>query len=418
MHDTDTPDSDALVIGAGPAGASVAIRLARSGWRVVLVEQCEYPRQKVCGESISAGNLALLDELGIGPEFERLAGEELRDVGWMSGTATRGGAFPPCMEGTHRFGRAIGRDVFDSLLLERARAVGVRILQPAKVRSVGGSLGQFECRIAQKHEAIESVSAAIVIDAHGSWELAPSFDSAAGAARVRVSRRPSDLFAFKARFQGAKLPSRLLSVLAFKGGYGGIVVADGGQTTLACCIRRDALRGLRSLEPRLPAGITVEALLRHSCLGVRQALKHAHRDESWLSVGPIRPGIHLDAPLGVFRVGNAGGESHPLIGEGISMALQSAKLLSGALTQQPVAALDERRAALLQQHYARAWNQQFGPRLRLASLYAHVAMRPILAASISGLLRHWPRLLTEAARFAGKARAFDQCPIDKTQGTS
>ncbi len=76
------------MIGAGPAGACAAILLARAGWRVVLVEQHSYPRQKVCGECIGAGNLALIDRLGIGTEFRRLAGTDLRRVGWMSGDTT------------------------------------------------------------------------------------------------------------------------------------------------------------------------------------------------------------------------------------------------------------------------------------------------------------------------------------------
>lgn len=405
-------DTDALVIGAGPAGASVSIRLAQVGWRVVLVEQHEYPRQKVCGECISAGNLSLIDDLGIGLEFRRVAGAELREVGWMSSTATVLGAFPAAT-GPDRFGRALGRDVFDSLLLERARALGVRILQPAKVRVLGGTLGDFECRIEERNSALAVartltrttvVSASIIIDAHGSWEALPRFAGLGGAKRGRSSRRACDLFAFKARFHGAALAPGLLPVLAFEGGYGGMVVADGGQTTLACCIRRDALEIARAGRPQVAAGVAIEARLRRSCIGVREALQHARRDGSWLSVGPIRPGIRLNSPRGVFRVGNAAGESHPLIGEGISMALQSAQLLAAELIQQPVSAIDERRAALLQRDYRRAWNRQFASRLRLAALYAHIAMRPMLFVPASRLLRRWPQLLTAAARFAGKAR--------------
>jgi 2-polyprenyl-6-methoxyphenol hydroxylase-like FAD-dependent oxidoreductase len=252
--------------------------------------------------------------------------------------------------------------------------------------------------------SVSVLSAAIIIDAHGSWEASPGYDVGGGAETGRVSRHASDLFAFKARFRGAALAPDLLSVLAFPGGYGGIVVADGGNTTLACCVRRDVLRNLRAVEPGRPAGLAVEALLTRSCEGVRLILRHAQRDGAWLSVGPIRPGIRLDAPLGVFRVGNAAGESHPLIGEGISMALQSAKLLADELTREALAGIDAHRASSLQLHYGHAWRKHFAPRLRLASLYANVAMRPRLAARLSGLLGHWPGLLTEAARFAGKAR--------------
>jgi len=59
-----TRRADALVIGAGPAGAAIAILLARAGWEVILVEQDPYPRGKVCGECIAAGSLSLLDEAG------------------------------------------------------------------------------------------------------------------------------------------------------------------------------------------------------------------------------------------------------------------------------------------------------------------------------------------------------------------
>ena len=63
-----TRDADALIIGAGPAGAATAILLAQAGWQVILVEQHAYPRQKVCGECLTAGGLALLDELGVGAQ--------------------------------------------------------------------------------------------------------------------------------------------------------------------------------------------------------------------------------------------------------------------------------------------------------------------------------------------------------------
>lgn len=397
-------DTDALVIGGGPAGAASAILLAKAGWRVVLVEQHAYPRQKVCGECIAAGNLELIDELGIGEKFQKLAGAELRQVGWMGARRTIIAKFPACSTGRYQYGRALGRDVFDSLLLEQARSLGVRVMQPAKVRAVMGEVGQFECDIEERFRASGKVTAAIIVDAHGSWEMGPSFNLRHSDNRdvTRVPQHAADLFAFKARFQGATLAPQLLSVFALKGGYGGIVVAD-GSTTLACCIRRDALRACRA-KTDTPAGIAVEALLRDSCLGIREGLRGAERCGSWISVGPLRPGIRLVAQSGVFRVGNSAGETHPLIGEGITMALQSAKLLATILIQEPVAVLDADRALILHRRYAQAWTLNFAPRLQLASAYAHIAMRPSFALPMAAVLRHWPALLTHGARFAGKAR--------------
>src|SRR6476469_4903267 len=45
--------SDVIVAGAGPAGATAALRLARAGVRVLLVERYPLPRQKPCGGGIS-----------------------------------------------------------------------------------------------------------------------------------------------------------------------------------------------------------------------------------------------------------------------------------------------------------------------------------------------------------------------------
>lgn len=406
--------ADALVIGAGPAGTSTAIWLANAGWEVVLVEQHCYPRRKVCGGCIAAGNLGLLDELGIGPAFQRMAGPQLRWVGWMSAAATIVADLPPCKDGAYPFGRALGRDQLDELLLLRARSLGVTVLQPAKVRTIRGEPARFECEIESMPDGVHygrpgsrtkrTVRARVVVDAHGSWEPGPKLAAGGVFAAAQSPRRNSDLFAFKATFLDAALAPGVLPVLAIKGGYGGIVVSDRGRTTVACCVRRDTLRAFRALAPSAQAGESVEAYLRHSCRGISEALVGARRDGSWLSVGPLRPGIRIDAADGLFRVGNAAGETHPLIGEGISMALQSAALLANSLTQQPASAIDARLASHLQYRYATAWRTEFASRIRLAAAYAHLAMRPALASPMRSMLRRWPPLLTMAARLAGKAR--------------
>jgi flavin-dependent dehydrogenase len=248
-----------------------------------------------------------------------------------------------------------------------------------------------------------TLRAAVVVDAHGSWERGPVFSHGVDACGGRAPNRDSDLFAFKANFRQTSLAPGFLPVLALRGGYGGMVVGDDGRTTLACCIRRDALGTSRVLAPGASAGTAVEEFLRRSCAGVRAVLRHAHRDGPWLSTGPLRTGIRVDTFEGAFRVGNAAGESHPLIGEGISMALQSSALLAATLTAHPVGTMTPDRALRLHRSYAAAWRRSFAPRLRLAAVYAHVAMRPALATPARSLLRRWPALLRGGARLAGKA---------------
>jgi len=410
-------DADALVIGAGPAGASTAILLKMAGWRVVLIEKSTYPRQKVCGECLSAASLALLDQLGVGTAVRDRAGPELHQVGWMSGDSTLITKLPPCTDGPYRYGRALGRDQLDAILVNRAIELGVNLIQPGKVRSVKGELGDFECEItlsaqdsAQPGRLQESVMrrVPIVVDAHGSWESEPDDGSRITS---RMPRRGSDLFGFKASFVDASMPQGLLPVLSFRGGYGGLVMAEGRRLTLAGCIRRDTLAGWRGHLPGMSAGAAFEQCLRASCRGVRETLAGALRSEPWLSVGPLRPQIRLRKPGRLFPVGNAAGETHPLIGEGMSMALQSAFLLAGCLIEQPARAIDASRALEIHRAYRFAWRHAFALRLRLAAIFAHVAMRPVLSLPVTRLLANCPQLLTAAAHLAGKARK----PVDQSR---
>ena len=393
---------DAVIIGGGPAGSSAAIMLARGGWSVALIEKQNFPRRKVCGECIAASNLPLLAALGIGPLFEQAAGPELRQVALMHGANTVVADLPAATHEKYLWGRALGRETLDTLLIEQARLSGVHVMQPWSALRIQGSAGNWRCDIRATDTAtLLTLRALVLIDAHGSWEPLP----AARAHRSRV-HRASDLLAFKANFRQAGLQQGLLPVLAFSGGYGGIVRADGGITTLACCIRRDQLEASRRTSPGLSAGEVIEMLLKEQCAGVKTALQGATREGTWLGAGPLDTGIHLRQGDDMFRIGNAAGEAHPIIGEGMSMALQSAWLLCAQLRHgAPGPGLaDPVWQRELARIYAAQWRLAFAPRLRLAAVFAHVAMRPVLAKPILALVQRWPALLTLLARWGGKTR--------------
>lgn len=406
---------DALIIGAGPAGSTAASLLARAGWSVALIEKQGFPRRKVCGECIAASNLPLLDALGLGPAFEAAAGPELRQVALLRGDGAVLADLPAATHEKYRWGRALARETLDTLLLEQARLHGARVLQPCSVQTITGAPGDWQCEV----RAIDSATplrlrAALLIDAHGSWEAPPWAPT-----RQQRAHRANDLLAFKANFRGAQLAPGLLPVLAFDGGYGGMVLAGAGLSTVACCILRDRLDAWRRDAPGLRAGEVVEAGLGRECAGVRSALRDACRDGPWLAAGPLAPGLRLRADDALFRIGNAAGEAHPILGEGISMALQSAWLLCAQLLADahprearhgPLGAAWQGEVA---QRYAAQWRRQFMPRLRLAAVFAQLAMRPASAAPLMALLRAWPALLTRGARWGGKtACAADQATIN------
>jgi len=375
----------------------------------MLVEQQSYPRQKVCGECMSAGSLVMLDALGIGAAVRERAGPELRELAWMRAGDTIIADLPPCTAGPYAFGRALGRDQLDALLVERARGLGVELRQPAKLKAVRAHAAGFDCFISATGDGAageRAVSTPIVVDAHGSWEAEPlRIDARGGRPRAAPRRSRKDLFGFKASFQGSALRPGLLPVLSFAGGYGGLVQAEDGRLTLACCIRRDVLRACRARAPGLGAGVAVERYLRASCRGVDAAVACARRSGPWYCVGPLRPGFHGADPAGPLCVGNAAGETHPLIGEGITMALHSAFLLARELTRRSPVDFDVDARRDIGRRYAAAWRATFGRRLRFAAVYAQLAMRPALSRPAAAVLRRWPGALTDAARWAGKAGA-------------
>ncbi|PBC11276.1 NAD(P)/FAD-dependent oxidoreductase [Mesorhizobium sp. WSM3859] len=396
---------DAIVIGAGPAGTSAALALIRRGWAVAIVERNVFPRRKVCGEYISASNLALLERLEIGDAWRAEAGPEIRRVGLFSGDTSVEAPMPRSGPAAgNGFGRALGRDVLDSLLLNAARSAGAEVFQPCRATAIERDGACQAVRIqagaANSRDEAAILRAPVIVAAHGSWEPGPL------PSHFAKKSHPSDLLGFKAHFSGSTLPPDLMPLLTFPGGYGGMVLADHGRMSLSCCIRRDVLARLRGSHARergsqISAAETIEHHIVARCRGAREALAQAHLDSPWLAAGPIRPGIRPGYAADIFRVGNAAGESHPIIAEGISMALQSGWLLAMELSE---AASGQRGREAAGRRYEAAWRELFSTRIHAADAIARLAVGTGGAALMEAVVRNFPRALTLGARLSGKTK--------------
>jgi flavin-dependent dehydrogenase len=386
---------DALIFGGGPAGSTAALLLAKLGWSVALLERREFPRSKVCGEYLSGTNRPLLAALGILDEFDSLAGPEVRRVGLFAGQHQHMADLPRPLSGC---GRALSRRTLDMHLLDAARTAGAAIHQPCQAESLHRHGDKWLCS-ARDGQSWQSPT---VIAAHGSWD--------AGSLPTQPPRgvpRPSDLFGFKAHFRNAQLPLDLMPLLSFPGGYGGMVWSSDGCLSVSCCIRRDALTRMREQYSR-DAGEAVETHLRRTCRGVADALSGARMAEHWLAAGPIRPGMRLNWPSGIFAVGNAAGEAHPVVAEGISMAMQSAWLLTRRLEYWRHAGSRTDSLPSVAEQYAADWRAAFARRLRASAAIAHWAMSPMAMAISAPVVGMFPPLLTWGARASGKSKSIVQ----------
>jgi flavin-dependent dehydrogenase len=383
---------DALVVGAGPAGSTAALLLARAGWSVAIVEKTAFPRRKVCGEFISATTWPLLEALGVAQELHAHAGPAVQRVGLFAADTTIDAPMPRVCA-AHAWGRAVERALLDAALLRRARDCGAQVWQPWAAERLRGETGDFALDVASAADrSTATLHARLVIAAHGSWER--------GALPTQLRRPPardSDLFGFKAHFTGSRLPGGLMPLVLFPGGYGGMVHSGRGRASFSCCIRRDALAASRGRRPGLAAGEAVIAHVTEACRGVREALDRATLAGPWLSAGPIRPGIRAPARNGLFTIGNAAGEAHPLVAEGISMAIQSAWLLCEALLGAPARA---------HTGYPHRWRRHFAGRVRAASLFAALTTSPHTAAASVSLMKRVPAILTWGARWSGKTHTL------------
>ena len=153
---------DALVVGAGPAGVAAAVTLARADRQVTLVDKARFPRDKICGDGLTAGALRLLEGLGLDPAG--VASWLPVDDVVVRGPAGHEVTFPlPRGRGTYA---AVARRAdLDAALVEVAQAAGVKVMEGHECTAVA----EHDDRVVVGVEGVGDLEVGFVVAADGMW---------------------------------------------------------------------------------------------------------------------------------------------------------------------------------------------------------------------------------------------------------
>src|SRR5689334_20098902 len=120
------PRPRVVMAGAGPAGSSVAIRLAKLGFEITLIERERFPRPKLCGEFISPECLAHFTELGVLDQMMSAGGDEISETRFFE-SGGRSVTVPSRWFGHGEFALSLSRASMDKILLDEAKRIGVSV---------------------------------------------------------------------------------------------------------------------------------------------------------------------------------------------------------------------------------------------------------------------------------------------------
>lgn len=288
---------DAVVIGAGPAGAVAAHQLAARGRGVLLLERGPWPRPKVCGGCLSARGIDHLRRARLAPVAERWRGTPIDRLRLSAGGCTAVVGLPR--------GAAVDRRRFDAALVDAAVAAGATFCPEAStaVSAPGRVVASWD---GERHAITARV--VLVADGLGGRALSglPGFDW-----RVKPAARMG-LGAVVDAGQATIAPGEI-AMACGRMGYVGAVRLDDGSLDIAAAVEPDAIRAAGS-----PAA-ALGAIWRDA--GVDPPVEAAA--VAWRGT-PALTRTRAAAGERLLVIGDAAGYVEPFTGEGMTWAIASA----------------------------------------------------------------------------------------------
>lgn len=302
--------ADVIVIGAGVAGTSCALQLAKQGHQTILLDRQAFPRHKTCGEFMSPETREMLNDLGV----ERLVQEvnpTIMDHAKI--VMPHGGEITAPLPGQ---ATGISRYELDRLLHEKAISMGVEIVTGITVTNIhkhGEHL--YEVNTKQGKESVR-YEARVVIGAYGTKR--PQ-----GVGSPEGYRDDTVYVGVKSHYSGLNVNSRV-ELYFCTGGYVGISPIENGTVNVAALLSLDSVRG---------SGKSVPDILRAASRTNKRLAERMAEAESvpgtQVSIAPLRLS-NIPEPWSQYpHIGDAMLMLPPLCGDGMSVALRSAWLCSG-----------------------------------------------------------------------------------------
>lgn len=371
---------DVLVVGAGPAGSACAQTLARAGLHTLLVDQHDFPRDKVCGDGLIPDAHAALRRLGVYDEVmaQAQAAQHVACIGPRGGRVDVPGTVA-----------VLPRKLLDHILVGAAQRAGVGLHTPWR----------FEAPLLDGQRVIGArlKSGGRIHEVRARWlVLATGAPPQAMIAAGLCQRRTPTGIALRGYVRCESLVGRLRALeivwhKRLKHGYGWIFPCPGGVFNigvgLADCFSLAGTQRLRMQD------VNLREVFDAFCEIYAPAgeLMRDGKPLGELKGAPLRCSLDGAAysRAGALATGEAIGSTYDFSGEGIGKAMQTGMLAADAIARGRDAKLDD---AAVRQRYEAAI-RALQPRFELYRKASRVNAHPWLADLVIWRARKSERIL-------------------------